>query len=197
MSQPGEQKIVFFDEFAVYDRPSLFYAWAEKNSRPEIPSNERCRNKVNGLLAVDVKTGKEYLRLTSRAKSEDIANYFLSLVWECIQQGKTEILIILDNNSTHKKKMKNLLAGLLNKAKISEKIKVLFLHTPPYSPDFNLVEYIIHQLRLKVLHHQPEGMNIKEVENKLKNYLQFNQLQTPCQINKTIYHICSLVTSMK
>jgi hypothetical protein len=46
---------------AVYDRPSLFYAWAEKNSRPQVPSNERRRNKVNGLLAVDVETGEEYL----------------------------------------------------------------------------------------------------------------------------------------
>ena len=47
----------FFDEFAVYDRPSLFYAWAEKNSRPQIKSNERKRNKFNGLLCVDAITG--------------------------------------------------------------------------------------------------------------------------------------------
>jgi hypothetical protein len=32
---------VFYDEFAVYDRPSLYYAWAERNSKPEIPSNEK------------------------------------------------------------------------------------------------------------------------------------------------------------
>jgi len=31
--QPGE-RTVFFDEFAVYDRPSLFYGWAERNTRP-------------------------------------------------------------------------------------------------------------------------------------------------------------------
>ena len=44
------EKIVFFDEFAVYDRPSIFYGWAEKNTRPEIPSNEkRRRNKFNGM----------------------------------------------------------------------------------------------------------------------------------------------------
>ena len=52
---------MFFDEFAVYDRPSTYYAWAEKNSRPQVPSDERKRrNKLNGMLAVDVVTGEEY-----------------------------------------------------------------------------------------------------------------------------------------
>jgi hypothetical protein len=41
---------VFFDEFAVYDRPSLFYGWAERNTRPEVKSDERTRNKLNGFL---------------------------------------------------------------------------------------------------------------------------------------------------
>ncbi len=27
---------MFFDEFAVYDRPSLFYGWAERNTRPAV-----------------------------------------------------------------------------------------------------------------------------------------------------------------
>ena len=30
---------------------------------------------------------------------------------------------------------------------IPSKIQVEFLHTPPYSPNFNLVEYVIHLLR--------------------------------------------------
>ena len=38
---------------------------------------------------------------------------------------------------------------------IKDKIQVEFLHTPPYSPDFNLAEYIIHLLRLRFLHHLP------------------------------------------
>jgi hypothetical protein len=37
--QPGE-RTVFFDEFAVYDR-RLFYGWAERNTRPEVESDER------------------------------------------------------------------------------------------------------------------------------------------------------------
>ena len=64
------EKILFFDEFAVYDRPSMFYGWAEKNTRPKIPSNEkRKRHKVNGLLSVDAFTGEEYLQLKLKAKT--------------------------------------------------------------------------------------------------------------------------------
>ena len=65
-----EEKIVFFDEFAVYDRPSIFYGWAPKNTRPEIPSNEKGRrNKLNGMISVDAFTGKEYLELKEKSKT--------------------------------------------------------------------------------------------------------------------------------
>jgi hypothetical protein len=35
------EKLIFYDEFAVYDRSSLYYVWAERNSKPEVPSNEK------------------------------------------------------------------------------------------------------------------------------------------------------------
>ena len=54
----------------MYDRPSLFYGWTEKNTRPKIKSNEkRKRHKVHGLLSVDAISGEEYLQLKSKAKS--------------------------------------------------------------------------------------------------------------------------------
>jgi len=56
----------FFDEFAVYDRPSLFYGWAERNTRPK--SDERKRNKLNGLLCVDALSGEEFFRLVLAQK---------------------------------------------------------------------------------------------------------------------------------
>jgi hypothetical protein len=170
----------------------LFYAWAEKNSRPQVPSNERLRNKVNGLLCVDAVTGEEYLKLKSQAKTEDISSYFAELCRDCVQQGFSKVSVILDNNTTHKKKMRNLLDAQLIELGIKGDIEVEFIYTPPYSPDFNLVEYLVHQLRLKVLHHQPVGMTIELVREKLENYLKVNQLQTPQQIQNTIAHICSL-----
>jgi hypothetical protein len=57
-------RIVFLDEFAVTNRPSLYYGWAEKNTRPEVASNEgKKREKLNGLLAVNAISGKKFVRL--------------------------------------------------------------------------------------------------------------------------------------
>lgn len=71
----------------------------------------------------------------------------------------------------------------LDNLKIEDKITVDFIHTPAYSPNFNLVEYIIHLLRLRLLHHQNADINIQQVQEKLENYFKFNQLQTPEQIH--------------
>lgn len=75
-----KEKIVFFDEFAVYDRPSIFYGWAEKNTRPQVPSNERGRrNKLNGMLAVDAVTGEEYLKLKEKSRVRRCLNLLCGL----------------------------------------------------------------------------------------------------------------------
>ena len=178
----------------MYDRPSLFYGWAEKNTRPKIKSNEkRKRHKVNGLLSVDAISGEEYLQLKSKAKSEDIATYFGLLCDDLSSQGYCQVTIILDNNSTHKDKMKSQLNILMSALEIKHKIQVEFIHVPPYSPNFNLAEYIIHLLRLKFLHHLPLNMTIEQIEQRLSNYFLSHQLQTPQQIKNTIRHICDLV----
>jgi transposase len=125
-------------------------------------------------------------------KTEDISSYFVEFCQDCLQQGVKKLSIILDNNTTHKKKMKNLLKPQLTDLGIKEDIEVEFIYTPPYSPNFNLVEYLIHQLRLQLLHHQPVGITIELLREKLEQYSQVNQLQTPQQIQNTIAHICSL-----
>jgi transposase len=130
--------------------------------------------------------------LKERAKTEDISSYFVEFCQDCLQQGVKKLSIILDNNTTHKKKMKNLLKTQLTDLGIKEDIEVEFIYTPPYSPNFNLVEYLIHQLRLQLLHHQPVGITIELLREKLEQYFQVNQLQTPQQIQNTIAHICSL-----
>ena len=71
-SQAANERIVFFDEFAVYDRPSLFYSWAERNTRPQVKSDERKkRNKLNGMLCVDAVSGEEFLGKRSLAPFGD------------------------------------------------------------------------------------------------------------------------------
>lgn len=86
--------IVFFDEFAVYDRPSVFYGWAERNTRPSVPSDESTRHKLNGLLCVDALSGEEFLRLSDRAKSEDVSLYLAHLCLDCIELGVTKLSIL-------------------------------------------------------------------------------------------------------
>ena len=119
-------------------------------------------------------TGEEYLQLKSKAKSEDLASYFGLLCDDLSSQGYRQVTIILDNNSTHKDKMKFQLETLMSTLEIKSRIHVEFLHTPPYSPDFNLAEYIIHLLRLQFLHHLPLNTTIEQIEEKLSDYSHFN-----------------------
>lgn len=188
------EKILFFDEFAVYNRPSTYYGWAEKNTRPQVASTEsKKRQKLNGLLAVDAVSGEEFLRLVPIAKTEDVALYFGELCQECIQAKIKHLTIILDNNSTHKEKLRRYLWAELFTSGIDEQITVEFVYTPPYSPNFNLVEYLIHLLRLRLLHHLPTGTSIEQVEIRLKTFFETQQLQTPIQISNTIRHIYNLI----
>jgi hypothetical protein len=145
------------------------------------------------MLCVDAVSGEEYLKLSSKSKTEDVSSYFADLCKDCVNQGFSKLTVILDNNSTHKQKMQSQLQAQLSELGIKEKISVEFIYTPPYSPDFNLVEYIIHLLRLKLLHHLPVGMTIEQIREKLEKYFQSSQLQTPEQIQNTIGHICALV----
>lgn len=134
------------------------------------------------MLAVDALTGEEYLKLNPKSKTEDVSNYFAALSLDCVEQGFDKLTIILDNNSTHKKKMQSQLDAHLLNLNIRDKICVEFIYTPPYSPDFNLAEYIIHLIRLQLLHHLPLNTNIQQVREKLENYFQHFQLQNPEQI---------------
>jgi hypothetical protein len=182
---------VFYDEFAVYDRPSLYYAWAERNSKPEVPSNEkRKRNKVNGMISVDAISGEIYLELKPNSKTEDVAQHFIDLCKDMHKDNVDRLFITLDNNSTHKEKMKRQLQEHLQSSGLADKIAVEFIHTPAYSPDFNLAEYEIHLLRLQKLHHLPSNVTIAEIEQKLKDV---KILMNSEQISRTLEHIFALV----
>lgn len=183
--------MVFYDEFAVYDRPSLYYAWAQRNSKPEIASNEkRKRNKVNGMLSVNAVSGEIYLQLQPNSKTEDVVKYLADLCEDSHKEAVEKLIIVLDSNSTHRVKMKKLLAESLKNSGIGEKMAVEFLHTPKYSPDFNLAEYEIHLLRLEKLHHLPSNITIAEIEKKLEDV---KILMNSEQILNTLNHIFSLV----
>jgi len=184
---------VFFDEFAVYDRPSLFYGWAERNTRPEVKSDERTRHKLNGLLCVDALSGEEFFRLSPGSKTEDVSEYLAELCLDCVELGYTKLCIILDNNPTHKQKMQTQLAAHLQQMGLAEAITVECLYVPSYSPKLNLVEYVIHLLRLRFLHHLPVGTNLNQIEQQLEQFLASNQFLSAQQVQKTLNFIFSLV----
>ena len=184
---------MFFDEFALYDRPSLFYGWAERNTRPEVPSDERMRHKLNGFLCVDAHSGEEYFRLSSQAKTEDVSEYFAEFCLDCVELGYARVCIILDNNPTHQQKMQAQLAVHLEQMGLADSMQVEFLYLPSYSPKLNLVEYVIHLLRLRFLHHLPIGTTLAQIEQQLNQFFASNQFLSADQVQKTLNFIFSLV----
>jgi transposase len=178
----------------VSNRPTTYYGWAEKNSRPEVPSDEKKkREKLNGRVAVDAVSGEEFLRLSPVARTEELAMYFGELCQDSLSQNIKKLIIILDNNPTHKNKLRRHLKSELIIREIEEKIEIEFIYLPPYSPDFNLAEYIIHLLRLRLLHHVPIGTTIEQARVRIESFLENHQLQNSIQIKNTIQHICNLI----
>jgi transposase len=187
------ERIVFFDEFSLSNRPTTFYGWARVNTKFKVPSNEKKkRDRLNGLLAVDAHTGQEHLKLTPQAKTEDLVDYFCDLALDTHQAGYQQLTIIIDNNSTHKDKMRYHLWLKAKSQPDLQEFRFKFINTPSYSPDFNLAEYLIHQLRLALLHHLPADVTLAEIEAKIVNFFKDNHLQTPQQIANTINHILKL-----
>ena len=45
-NKADDEKLVFFDEFSVTNRPTTFYGWAQVNTKFKVPSNEK--KKENG-----------------------------------------------------------------------------------------------------------------------------------------------------
>ena len=142
------------------------------------------------MISVDALTGEIYLQLSPKSKTEDVAKYLVELCEDARKENVEKLFIVLDNNSTHKEKMKRLLTENLKAAEIDDKILIEFIHTPAYSPSLNLAEYEIHLLRLEKLHHLPANTTIAEIAEKLKDV---NILMNSQQISKTLKHIFSLV----
>ena len=144
------------------------------------------------MISVDAITGEEHVKLTNEAKTEDVVDYFYYLSLDSKNKGYNKMTIILDNNATHKDKMRYMLWLKMRSDKRLEDFRIEYINTPAYSPDFNLAEYMIHLLRLKLLHHLPSNLGLDDIEEKIKKYLSQNQLQSIQQIKNTINRIYNL-----
>lgn len=156
-------------------------------------SNEASKRRLNGMLAIDVESGEEWLWLSSHSQSDDVARYMAHLALELDSQGVEQAQILLDNNTTHRQKMQGLYLEEVQKLGLEQgreiKTQLVFTFLPAYSPKLNLVEYAIHLLRLRCLHHRPYNMKMHQIEERIQRELRKKKLLSPEQITNILQHI--------
>ena len=75
-------------------------------------------------------------------------------------------------------------------------ITIKFHLMAPYSPKLNLVEYAIHLIRQKVLHHADCKTSLVEFEKLIKELCDNQKVVTKQQIINILVHIESLVPDL-
>lgn len=75
-------------------------------------------------------------------------------------------------------------------------IQVKFHLMAPYSPALNLVEYAIHLIRVKALHHADCKKSLPEFETYIKELCDDQKILTKEQIINILEHIESLVPNL-
>ncbi|MDO9048969.1 MAG: hypothetical protein Q7U66_14710 [Methylobacter sp.] len=92
------------DEFALQSTPYTHYAWAEKNTKPKIWSDECHRQKLNGFLTVDVQRGSTRVDFKKQSSTETVVGVVVLTVLVYLQQGFRHLTFLLDNAKIHGKK---------------------------------------------------------------------------------------------
>lgn len=146
------------------------------------------------MLVVDAISGEEFFRLCPGSKTEDVSTYLAEFCLDCVELGYDQLCIILDNNPTHKQKMQSQLTLHLKQMGLTKSIMVEYLYLPPYSPKLNLVEYVIHLVRLRFLHHLAIGTTLTQIEEQLVAFFESNQFLSAQQVKNTLNYIFSLPT---
>jgi hypothetical protein len=98
--------LIAFDEFALQAVPYPHYAWAEKNTKPRIESDEQHREKLNGFLAVDVSRGDTHVEFNKHSTTAEAVFVIVFILLSYLQKGVTTITFLLDNASIHGTKWK-------------------------------------------------------------------------------------------
>jgi transposase len=197
-AQPLDHARVALDEFALRSVPDTHYAWAERNTAPRVPSDERQRTRLNGFLTVDLHRGLTEVQFRPKSKTEDVVLVVVLAVLLYVQRGCRWITLILDNARTHRHAMEEAVKALL--AEIAELVPwedlkattVEFLHTPPYSPALNPAEYLIHSVRQEALYHLPCTFTLQEKADRVRCHLVQGPPFTPEQMQKLLRHIYKL-----
>lgn len=144
------------------------------------------------MLAIDLFSGECFFQAGKLARSDHIAEYFADLALLYQQNGFEKVEIFLDRNPTHKTKMQTLFAQLT----YDLTIKVNFHLMAAYSPKLNLVEYAIHLIRQKVLHHPHCTSSLIEFESAIKALCEKQKIFTKEQIINILEYIESLIPKL-
>lgn len=166
--------MIALDEFALQSVPYPHYAWAMKNTKPKIPSDERHRQKLNGFLTVDVQRGTTHVDFNEHSTTEEAIMVVALTVLIYLQKGINQLTFLLDNARIHGKRMERGVHELL--AEIAEQIalpvfSLSFWHTPIYSPKLNPAEYLIHEVRRNGLYNVPCTLTMGEKAERIKGQL--------------------------
>jgi len=171
------------------------YAWAERDTAPTLPSDERKREKLNGFLAVDLGSGEATVDFQPQAKTANAVWVFALVVLRYARLGFRQVVLVLDHCTIHNDAMKAALAALLAEIPLASGVAVEFLHTPVYSPSFNPAEYLIRLVRKNSLYHLPWGMTLQQRAERVRGHLAQAPPQTPQQVKNILRHIYGLPKS--
>ncbi|PPD51866.1 MAG: hypothetical protein CTY11_10695, partial [Methylomonas sp.] len=166
--------MIALDEFALQSTPYTHYAWAEKNTKPKIWSDERHRQKLNGFLTVDVQRGSTRVDFKKHSSTETVIGIVVLTALVYLQQGFKHLTFLLDNAKIHGKKMEASVQQWL--ADIAQQVELpdytlSFWHTPRYSPRLNPAEYLIHEVRRNGLYQVPCTLTLQEKAARINNQL--------------------------
>jgi hypothetical protein len=140
-------------------------------------------------LSIDLFSADCFFQANPKAQAEQVAEYFAELATHFQQKGFAQLDIFLDPNPTHKQKMQT----AFHKLTAELPIKVRFHLMAAYSPKLNLVEYAIHLIRQKVLHHADCQRSLADFESAINQCCLDGKLLSKEQIVNILVHIESLV----
>lgn len=130
-----------------------------------------------------------FFQANKKAKSEQIAAFFADLARYYQDKNKKKIDVFFDRNPTHKNKMQKIFAELTKELDI----RIEFHLMAAYSPKLNLVEYVIHWIRQKLLHHADCKKSLDFFVQSIETICKTTEILNKEQIINILCHIESLV----
>ncbi len=118
-----------------------------------------------------------------------IAQYMADLALNLQQRGYQHVRVYLDRNTTHLVRMQTAYAEL--SAGLS--IQTRFIHFAAYSPALNPVEYMIHWIRQRYLHHADSRQSLSDVKARLVAALDQQVVLSSDQLVNLLVHIEKLI----